>query len=55
VIWAIADWTQILTVLNRDQIKDAIVRYEDFGGGKEGGLRWATFVAHQDGKWHPAK
>jgi methylmalonyl-CoA/ethylmalonyl-CoA epimerase len=42
---AIADWTQILAVLDPEQLTNPIVRYDGFGGGEDTGLRWATFVA----------
>lgn len=41
---AIEDWTKILGVLDPDQLKDPIVRYDSFGGGDDSGLRWACFV-----------
>ncbi|CAH1664732.1 MULTISPECIES: VOC family protein [unclassified Chelatococcus] len=42
---AIDDWTQILEVLDPDQLKKRIVKYDSFGGGEDAGLRWACFVA----------
>jgi methylmalonyl-CoA/ethylmalonyl-CoA epimerase len=43
---AVADWTKILGVLDPKQLQDPIVRYEDFAGGADVGMRWATFVSH---------
>ena len=41
---AIADWTNILAVLDPDQLKRKLVRYEGFDGGGDG-LNWCTFVS----------
>jgi methylmalonyl-CoA/ethylmalonyl-CoA epimerase len=40
---AIEDWTKILSVMDPDQLKEPIVRYDRFeSGGDE--MEWATFV-----------
>ena len=41
---AIEDWTKILGVLDRAQLEQRIVRYDEFEGGEDR-MRWATFVA----------
>jgi methylmalonyl-CoA/ethylmalonyl-CoA epimerase len=42
---AIEDWTRILGVLDPGQLGEPLVRYEDFAGGADSGMRWATFVS----------
>lgn len=44
---AVEDWTKILSVLDPAQVQEPVVRYEDFEGGHDTGMRWATFVTHQ--------
>ena len=43
---AVSDWTKILGVLDPAQLTDPVVRYDDFTGGADKGMRWATFVSH---------
>lgn len=43
---AIEDWTKILGVLDPKQLDDPIVRYDEFSGGADAGMQWATFVSH---------
>ncbi|MDE2463351.1 MAG: VOC family protein [Alphaproteobacteria bacterium] len=43
---AIEDWTKILGVLDPKSLEERIVRYDDFSGGADTGMRWATFVAN---------
>jgi methylmalonyl-CoA/ethylmalonyl-CoA epimerase len=43
---AVADWTRILSVLDPEQLREPIVKYDDFSGGADQGMRWATFVAN---------
>jgi methylmalonyl-CoA/ethylmalonyl-CoA epimerase len=43
---SVSDWTKILSVLDPEQLTDPIVKYDDFAGGADRGMRWATFVAH---------
>jgi len=42
---AIDDWTKILGVLDPGQLEKKLVRYDDFAGGADTGMRWATFVS----------
>lgn len=44
---AIEDWSRILGVLDPGQLKEPLVRYEEFSGGADSGMRWATFVSQQ--------
>jgi methylmalonyl-CoA/ethylmalonyl-CoA epimerase len=41
---AIEDWTKILRVLDPDQLREPIVRYEAFEAAQDT-MRWATFVS----------
>ena len=43
---AVEDWKRILGVLDPGQLQEPIVRYEEFAGGDDAGMRWATFVSH---------
>ncbi|KJS07478.1 MAG: methylmalonyl-CoA epimerase [Gammaproteobacteria bacterium BRH_c0] len=43
---AIEDWTKILGVLDPGQLKDPIVKYDEFSSGDDAGMKWATFVSH---------
>jgi methylmalonyl-CoA/ethylmalonyl-CoA epimerase len=43
---AIEDWTKILEVLDPGQLKEPIVKYDEFSSGDDAGMRWATFVSH---------
>jgi methylmalonyl-CoA/ethylmalonyl-CoA epimerase len=43
---AVADWTKILSVLDPQQLEEQLVQYDEFEGGEEGSMRWATFVSH---------
>ena len=43
---AIEDWTKILGVLDPGQLKEQIVKYDQFSGGADAGMKWATFVSH---------
>lgn len=40
---AVADWSKILAALDPEQLREQIVRYDDFEGGDDR-MRWATFV-----------
>ncbi len=40
---AVAQWTEILGVLDPRQLEERLVRYDDFEGGADR-MRWATFV-----------
>jgi methylmalonyl-CoA/ethylmalonyl-CoA epimerase len=42
---AVADWREILGVLDPAQLEEPIVRYDDFTGGEDE-MRWVTFVAN---------
>lgn len=42
---AVADWTRILGVLDPEQVREPVVRYDDFEGGEDR-MRWVTFVAN---------
>ncbi|MCI0995633.1 VOC family protein [Pseudomonas corrugata] len=42
---AIADWDKILAALDPGQLREPIVRYEDFASAADSGLRWATYVS----------
>ena len=42
---AVEDWSKILRVLDPAQLEKQIVRYDDFSGGDDTGMRWATFVS----------
>ena len=42
---AVEDWTKILGVLDPEQLRETLVRYDEFEGGEDQ-MRWATFVAH---------
>jgi methylmalonyl-CoA/ethylmalonyl-CoA epimerase len=42
---AIEDWTKILDVLDPGQLKEPLVKYDDFAGGADSGMKWATFVS----------
>jgi methylmalonyl-CoA/ethylmalonyl-CoA epimerase len=42
---AVEHWTKILGVLDPAQLKEPLVRYDDFAGGADSGMRWATFVS----------
>ena len=42
---AIEDWTKILAVLDPEQLREPLVRYDDFEGGADQ-MRWVTFVAN---------
>jgi methylmalonyl-CoA/ethylmalonyl-CoA epimerase len=41
---AIEDWSKILSVLDPDQLKRKLVRYDDADGGGDK-MRWCTFVS----------
>jgi methylmalonyl-CoA/ethylmalonyl-CoA epimerase len=41
---AVADWSKILAVLDPGQLREPIVRYDDFTGGDDA-MRWVTFVS----------
>lgn len=43
---ATEDWTKILEVLDPAQLQDPIVKYDEFSGGDDAGMRWVTFVNH---------
>lgn len=43
---AVADWRKILGVLDREQLVEPIVRYDDFTGGEDQ-MRWVTFVSQR--------
>jgi len=43
---AIEDWTKILGVLDPGQLKEQIVKYDEFSSGSDSGMKWATFVSH---------
>ncbi|RZF63681.1 methylmalonyl-CoA epimerase [Sphingomonas populi] len=43
---AIADWTKILGVLDPRALAEPIVKYDEFEGGADAGMKWATFVAN---------
>jgi methylmalonyl-CoA/ethylmalonyl-CoA epimerase len=40
---AVADWSKILAALDPEQLREQIVRYDDFEGGDDR-MRWATLV-----------
>lgn len=42
---AIDHWSKILGVLDPDQVKHPVVRYDSFGAGDDSGLKWACFVS----------
>lgn len=42
---AIEDWSKILNVLDPGQLEKKIVRYDDFSGAADTGMKWATFVS----------
>lgn len=39
---AVEDWTKILAALDPQQLREPIVRYDDFEGGEDR-MRWVTF------------
>ena len=41
---AIANWTKILGVLDPASLEKRIVKYDEFSGGADAGMKWATFV-----------
>ena len=41
---AVEDWSAILQVLDPQQLREPIVRYDDFTGGDDE-MRWVTFVS----------
>ena len=43
---AVENWTKILGVLDPEQLREPIVKYEEFSAGADVGMRWATFVSH---------
>ncbi|WP_336246063.1 VOC family protein [Mesobacterium pallidum] len=42
---AVEHWSKILGVLDPGQVEQQIVRYDDFEGGEDKGMKWATFVS----------
>lgn len=43
---AVADWRSILEVLDNEQLREPIVRYDDFTGGDDQ-MRWVTFASQR--------
>lgn len=41
---AVEDWTKILRVLDPASLEKRIVKYDEFSGGADAGMKWATFV-----------
>ena len=44
---AISDWTKILGILDPKSLEKQLVKYDEFSGGADAGMRWATFVNDQ--------
>ena len=42
---AVEDYSKILGVLDPGQLAKKLVRYDDFAGGADTGMKWATFVS----------
>jgi methylmalonyl-CoA/ethylmalonyl-CoA epimerase len=42
---AIDDYSKILGVLDPGQLEKKLVRYDEFSGGEDTGMKWATFVS----------
>lgn len=41
---AIEDWTKILGILDPQSLEKRLVKYDEFSGGADAGMKWATFV-----------